>query len=127
NYIFSGAGHHLVAGPIRNSTNGAPIGLTKSGAGTLTLAAANTYTNTTSVNGGALLVNGSTAASPVVVAATGTLGGNGSINGVVTVQSGATLAPGASIGKLTVNNSITLQAGSVTRMEISKTPLTNDQ
>ena len=43
------------------------------------------------------------------------------------VQSGCMLAPGTSVGKLTVSNSVALQAGSTTRMEISKTPFTNDQ
>jgi autotransporter-associated beta strand protein len=126
-YAFSGAGSHLVVGPILNSTNGAPIGLIKSGAGTLTLAANNTYTNTTSVNGGTLWVNGSIGPGAVTVAATATLGGSGTIKAPVTVQSGGTLAPGGSIGKLTVSNSVTLQAGSTTLIEISGAPLTNDE
>src|ERR1051325_8504472 len=86
NYNFTGAGNHLVTGPILNSTNGAPIGLIKAGTGTLTLAAANTYTNTTSVNGGTLLVNGSIGAGAVTVAGSATLGGDGVVRGAVTVQ-----------------------------------------
>jgi outer membrane autotransporter protein len=74
-----------------------------------------------------LLVNGSLTASPVTVANTAQLGGGGMIAGPIIVQAGGTLSPGASIGKLTVNNSVTLQAGSITRMEISATPHTNDQ
>jgi autotransporter-associated beta strand protein len=130
NYAFSGAGSHLLNGPVLNSANGAPIGLTKSGAGTLTLAATNTYTNTTTVTGGRLLVNGAITASPVIItsgAGAGTLGGNGVIGGPVTVQSGATLAPGMSVGKLTVNNNVTLQPGSITRIELDKSTGTNDQ
>jgi autotransporter-associated beta strand protein len=126
NYNFSGAGNHLVTGQILNSTNGAPIGLAKSGSGTLTLTAGNTYTNTTTVSGGTLLVNGSITASPVTVASGGTLGGIGTLSRPVTVQAGGTIAPGAGIGKLTVNATITLQPGSTTLMEISKSPLTND-
>jgi autotransporter-associated beta strand protein len=126
-YAFSGVGHHLVTGPILNSINGAPISLSKSGSGTLTLAGANTYASTTTVSGGTLLVNGATAAaSAVTVSGGATLGGTGVINGAVTLQFNATLAPGASIGKLTVNNAMTLQAGSITRLEISAAPKTND-
>jgi autotransporter-associated beta strand protein len=126
NYNFTGAGDHLVTGPILNSTNTAPIGLIKSGTGTLTLAGANTYTNTTTVNGGTLLVNGSIGAGAVTVAATARLGGNGVIKGAVTVQLNGTLSPGASIGKLTVSNSVTLNAGSTTVMEIDRSVPTND-
>lgn len=126
NYIFTGAGQHRLNGAILNSTNGSSIAVTKSGPGTLTLAGANTYTNTTSVSSGTLLVNGSLATTPVTVANTATLGGDGTIGGAVTVQSGGTLAPGTGLGRLTVNNSVTLQAGSTTRMEIQKSPLTND-
>jgi autotransporter-associated beta strand protein len=107
-YVFSGAGEVLVSGPILNSTNGAPISLTKSGAGRLILAAPNTYGGSTTVSGGTLLVNGLISTGAVSVA-NATLGGSGTINGPVTIQSSATLAPGSSgIGTLTINNTLTL-------------------
>jgi autotransporter-associated beta strand protein len=122
NFVFSGAGDHLVNGPILASPNDAPIGLIKSGAGVLTLAGANSYTNNTTVSGGTLLVNGSTATSPINVSSSATLGGKGLIQGPVTIQFGGTLAPGAnafSVGSLSVNNSVALQSGSFTRMKLS--------
>lgn len=125
-YSFFGAGHHRLNGPILNATNGSSIGLTKSGTGSLTLMATNTYTNATRVVGGSLIVNGAITASPVTVASTAALGGNGVIGTPVTVQSGGTLAPGTSTGRLTVNSSVTLQAGSFTRLEINKAAGTND-
>jgi autotransporter-associated beta strand protein len=127
-YAFSGAGDFLVSGPILNSTNGAPISLTKSGTGTLTLGGTNTYGNGTTLSGGTLLVNGSITGA-VSVASSTTLGGKGIIFSTVIIPSGAMLAPGTnstSIGTLTASNSMTLQSGSTTRMKISKTPLTND-
>jgi autotransporter-associated beta strand protein len=77
------------------------VGLTKVGAGTLYLNGANTYTNTTMVNAGAL-------------------GGSGTIQGSVAVASGARLSPGnASIGTLTINNTLSLASGSSTLVKIS--------
>ena len=95
--------------------------LTKTGAGTLVLAASNTYAGKTQVTAGTLLVNGSLAATSAVTVGTGaTLGGNGVINGAVTVQAGGALAPGNSPGLLTVG-SLTLEADSLTSFEINGT------
>jgi autotransporter-associated beta strand protein len=124
---FTGPGHHLQIGPILNSTNSSPISLTKSGTGSLTLEAVNTYGNGTTLAGGTLIVNGSLPAGGLFISSGTTLGGNGVINSAVSLPAGATLAPGTSIGKLTVSNSVTLQGGSTTRIEINKAALTNDQ
>jgi autotransporter-associated beta strand protein len=85
-------------------------GLTKAGNGTLTLTnlSAGSFTGPTTINAGALLVNGSlSATSEVDVASGGTLGGTGSITtatgGDVNLLVGGALAPGASAGTLTVN------------------------
>ncbi len=125
-YIFAGAGDHLVAGPIHNSTNGAPIHLAKMGTGTLTLAAANTYGGTTAVSNGTMYVNGSISTGAVTVASGALLGGTGTINGPVTIVTGGTIAPGVGIGRLTVNNSAIFQPGSTLRIELNKAAGTND-
>ncbi|HSU56452.1 MAG TPA: autotransporter-associated beta strand repeat-containing protein, partial [Candidatus Dormibacteraeota bacterium] len=124
---FTGAGNHLVIGPILNSTNGAPISLTKNGAGTLTLQGTNTYGNGTTLNGGAMIVDGVLPSGTFVLAGGTTLGGNGVINCPVTLPSSSTLAPGDPFGTLTVNNTVTLQSGSTTRIQINKAIGTNDQ
>jgi uncharacterized repeat protein (TIGR02543 family) len=106
------------------------VPLIKAGAGTLILAGSNSYTSTTTVNGGTLLVNGGTGISAVTVNSGATLAGSGTIGGAVNVQSGGTVAPGGnSIATLKVNNTLSLQSGSTTTMQIDKTGgvLTNDQ
>jgi autotransporter-associated beta strand protein len=114
-FTFLGAGNFLVSGAILNSDNEAPISLAKGGAGTLTLSAANTYGNMTTVSNGVLLLTGSITSTGTVAVVGGTLAGTGTINDIVSVQSGAVLAPGAgngSVGTLTINNNLTL-AGTV--------------
>ena len=90
-------------------------GLTKSGLGTLTLSAANTYNGATSVNAGSLLLSstGSLGTSGVTVASTASLGGSGSITGSVT--SAGQLLPGgpSTIGTLTIGNGLTLSGGNI--------------
>jgi autotransporter-associated beta strand protein len=72
---------------------------------------------------GRLLVNGSVAASPLVVGNGAVLGGTNTITGNVTAQSGGIVAPGASIGTLTVTNgNVTLESNSTFRVEYGISP-----
>ena len=104
---------------IISSTLAGSNGLTKSGAGTLTLTVGNTYTGTTSVNSGtlALAINGNISTSVTTVNIGGTLIGTGT-TGTVTVKSGGTLAPGNSPGILNAGNTI-LESGSTLSIEIN--------
>lgn len=115
-----------VAGVISNGTV-AGSGLTKLGAGTLLLSAANTYTGATQVNAGTLYVNGSlNASSAVTVNNSGTvLGGTGgTINGPVSIaSSGAILQGGTgSTGQtLTLTGAVTMSTGSVIQLALGPT------
>lgn len=95
-----------LASALNNS--GGTTNLIKNGSGINILSATSTYTGTTTVNEGTLLINGSTdAASTVSVASGAILGGTGTINGAVSVS--GSLSPGAGIetfatGALSFNN-----------------------
>ena len=108
------SGGTLTSGPLTGS-----FGLTKSGAGRLVLLGANTYAGTTTVTGGALIVNGNSAASPHTIAA-GVLGGNGVV-GPVTATAGA-ISPGdGGAGLLTVNGTLNMSVGSSLAIDILNT------
>ena len=91
--VLGGAANGLVNGVLSNQPTNA-LAIQKTGTGTWTLAAANTYTGTTTVSGGTLLVNGSVANGAVTVQTNGTLGGSGSIGGTVTVQASGSVQGG---------------------------------
>ena len=108
--------------PVLGAT--ADGGLTKIGAGTLTLTGANTYTGPTQVNAGTLLVNNpagsGTGSGTVTINNGGTLGGIGTVAGPVVVTSGAVLqgGDGSTSGALTLTGNLTLNMGSVIQLAL---------
>lgn len=101
-------------------------GLTKHGAGTLTLTAASTYTGNTVISNGTLVVSGSLGTTAVTVGNNATLAGTGSLGSNVTVNAGGTLSPGnaAVLGVLTVLSNVTINGTAA--MDLNKSTATND-
>ena len=83
--------------------SGAGGGITKNGAGALTLSGANTYTGPTIVNAGTLIVNGtqSSATGAVSVASGSTSGTGATLGGIGTIGGATTVASGVSNGTIT--------------------------
>ncbi len=113
-----------ISAVLANNTGGVfgAAGFEKTGNGTLTLAAPNTYAGGTTVSGGTLLVNGSHgAALPYAVNSGGTLGGGGTIWSSVAVGGGGRVAPGGigGTGVLHINNNVTLSTTSVFHVDLN--------
>jgi autotransporter-associated beta strand protein len=124
------------------ATGSGVLSLVKSGSGNQTLAAANSYTGTTLINEGALVLNGAgtvgsgkvtlasgstldasaTTTAPVSLA--GGLGGSGTIN-----ATGKTLSVGASFTPvaLAITGNITLSANTTTNVIAGSSPATTSQ
>jgi autotransporter-associated beta strand protein len=80
------------------STNGSGAArITKVGTGTWTLANPSTYSGSTTVSAGTLVVNGLPNSSGVKVAPGAALGGSGTINGPVTIEMDSVFQPGNSL------------------------------
>ena len=113
---LSGSGAGRISGAIVDSSGGT-TSVTKSGSGTWTLSGVNTYTGTTTVNAGGLILNGSLAVgSNLSVAAAAWLAGSGTVPGTVTVS--GTLSPGNSPGVITLG-SLVQTSTSVTAIEVA--------
>lgn len=121
--VDAASGGLIISGPIFNQAGAlGASSLIKNGDGTLTLSGVNTYTGTTLVNGGTLVVTGSleTAPNPVVVNDTATLTGDGTINRPVTIASGGTLTPaGSELGWMVIDR-LSLGNGSKTIVQVDK-------
>ncbi len=133
--IDTGGNNVVFANPVGNNGAG---GVTKTGAGTLTLNGANRYLGNTIVRQGSLALaagaslsnsvslvvsNGAVldaAASGLVLngAVSQNLGGNGTVNGVITLSAGTTLSPGASPGTITLANDLNVSGGTLV-MDVS--------
>ena len=81
-----------IADRVGDGTNPSSGGVIKIGSGSLTLSAANTYTQGTTVSEGLLLVNGSLATGTVSVLSAAVLGGSGTIGSSIVYDSGANFA-----------------------------------
>ncbi len=98
--------------------------LVMSGTGAEFLGGTSTYTGTTTVNGGLLSVNGSTATSSLTtVNAAGALGGTGTVGN--TIVNGGTLVPGnnstGATGTLTVNGNLAFTTAALYLVQVSQT------
>jgi len=89
--------------------------LRKAGSGTWTLTGNNTYSGSTRVDAGALIVNGSQPSSDVAVYSGGTLGGTGIVGAI---DSDGSVAPGGSAGRLD-SGSAALNPGSSFDVELN--------
>jgi autotransporter-associated beta strand protein len=113
---------------ISNGTGASVVSVAQTGAGTTTLAAANTYTGATTISGGKLRLTGSTSTGTVTVGgvsgglSTATLSGTGTVGGALVTSSANSnvghIAPGVntsgnfgSAGTLTVGGAVTIGAG----------------
>jgi autotransporter-associated beta strand protein len=125
--LSPGTGETFTLGSTLADKGGGVInGVTKTGAGTTTLGATNTYSGATAVDAGTLVINGSTSTSSAVTVsnAGSKLTGSGTVGGNTTINPGAILAPGSGVGKESFSNNLTLGAasGSIFEWDLASTP-----
>ena len=112
------ANTHVFDGRIENRTATALIAFTKDGVATQVLNGPCSFTGTTLLTGGKLVIN-NTFTSAITVSAAATLGGNMTSTAAVTATAtGAKIAPGNSTGTLTAA-SANLTTGGVLDLEIN--------
>lgn len=112
--------NNTLAALIGNNGSGV-VSVTKNGSGKWTLTGSNTYTGTTTVNAGTLIINGNQGSSAVVVNG-GALGGSGTV-GALSIKTGGTLAPGNSAGILN-SGTFNLEGGGTLAMELTGNTVT---
>jgi autotransporter-associated beta strand protein len=130
NLRIAGAGDIDLTGTLSDGTG--TLHLVKNDGGTLTLTQANTYSGTTTVQGGKLLVTNSISSSEVKATNTGTRlasDTSATIGKSVTMQSGTILAPGdaAAVGTATVVNTAKFESQSIFEWDLATVTNTYDK
>lgn len=93
--------------------------LEKNGTGTLTISGVASYTGTTTVDSGTMVVNGSIASSSGVAVNNGAvLAGTGTVSSTL-LNTAASLSPGPGVGTLSVNGTLTFATGSNYLVDVS--------
>lgn len=122
---FNGVINNQLYGATTNTDGETTI--IKEGSGIWRLTGTNSYSGTTTVTDGALIVNGSNTGTGKTTVTGGILAGKGNISGDVEVQNGI-LQPGdSSISTFTLKAKLTLQAGSTVNVQINKASGTFDK
>jgi len=120
----AGTGALLINGSGSTTYSGTIVGtggeLIKGGSGSFILLGNNTYSGLTTINNGALVVNGSQPSSPVLVNGSGTLGGDGTVGNITNIAGGV-VAPGSSPAILTSSNVTFSGVASDFRVELNGT------
>jgi autotransporter-associated beta strand protein len=114
-------GSNNLSTTVSGTINGAGGSLVKIGNGTLTLTGINTYTGPTTVDAGALIVNGSIASSSsTAVTFGGLLSGTGTV-GNLTIGPGGTFAPGNGTpgSSMTVAGNLLLAPASIYSVQVN--------
>ncbi|MFO0878228.1 MAG: autotransporter-associated beta strand repeat-containing protein [Gemmataceae bacterium] len=98
-------------------------GLTKRGAGTFELATTNTFTGPLQVEGGTLLLTGSTSASTSVTVTNATLAGTGTLVGPLTIGNGGHLIVGTAPNQIATfrTGALVFQTGSHLYLDLNAT------
>jgi autotransporter-associated beta strand protein len=123
----NGAGTNRTLNPVYVGSLSGTGSLTKIGTNTQILAGANTYSGTTTVNAGTLLINGSITSAVTVNNSGSVFGGSGSSNAALSLTSGTTLAPGSNgIGTFTTTGATSLTSATFA-VEFNSTLGTFDQ
>lgn len=121
---LAGIGTNTINGLIRNGSRASSLAVL---GGTWIINNMNTYTGTTLVTNGAMVLNGSTGTGAVTVEKDALLTGGGTLSGATAIRVGGTLAPGTSIGSMTVlNKNLTLAGTAVMEIGRNGAALTND-
>jgi len=125
-FFLRGAGEGVWGGALKDNSASFRLAVNKNDSGTWTMTGTNTYTGATTINEGALVVNGQlSGTSNVLVMPGAVLAGSGRIAGAVTNSGSIFPGTDGGLGTLTVNNDMLLDVTSTTTFDVSS--VGNDQ